>query len=352
MASPAMVSTKERLPSTRPSAPLPLPDRPPSHARVETFVRSQLTYLDYYQREGLALFEAWIEEQAQLDKEAAAESANDGRMPQAFVPAPSEGLHAIDVLGNIRESGASGGQRAAGGKGSSGSGRIRIVDRMKGKDGEDRRWVSSGGKIKESKKEDKVERGGSEIVLTRRELNDRETKRRKPVVDKEHVDPLSQPLKPSPSAKRLSPEPDDPHLLISTEKRRRLDPNGSELPSPSEPEQAASASSHRLPLSPLPKTSRPRPLETAPVSPPTRISATRTKSKPSASTSKKEPKSSIKPGTTSIKKRASSRTKEKEKRKEVQPDHDADHVVSESLAHSSLIKSSSSSLVWIRAFLC
>lgn len=276
-----MASTPAPL-TTRPATPLPprsTADRPPPDLRTEAFVRSQIPYLDYYQRQGEALWSAYLDTlEDERDKDERNAAVRPSRKPSLVHPTGLEGLQGVDLLNELAAKGTS---VASGSKEilSGGLGRVRLIDRMKGKDGEERKRVGATTKktAKEPKKEpkepriskptpqeplinstelDHSESGGSEVVLTRKELQRRlgpqTQSTRLPTITPAHGASLSpiEPLAPAGSRsakKRASSEViASSDQVSSPDKRRRT--------RRTDPELQTSSTHHIRPSSPLRKT--------------------------------------------------------------------------------------------------
>lgn len=193
MASSFVASPNER--TLHPSLPLSTDPSP----RISAFIRSQQEHLPFYKQEGIALFEDWLREQKQrtpASGSASGSKAKGKEREERARPAGKEGIRAVDVLGGMGSGSAAAVKSAGEGVSSGESGkRVRMADRMRGKDG------GAGGGTKststkdknklppqpssifkerrdthhEDKEDDDELPEGSDIVLTRKEIKRRES---------------------------------------------------------------------------------------------------------------------------------------------------------------------------------
>ncbi|KAL7415033.1 hypothetical protein BDY24DRAFT_413721 [Mrakia frigida] len=320
------VSKAEKQP--RPSAPTPPPVRSlhPSlpldsdpNPRIAAFVKSQQQHSSFYKQEGLALFAGWLEDQRSKEEEVASASSKKtpggkGKEREREKPrAPgNEGIRAVDVLGGLGGGGASSSSAGLTGKGgaSSGGSRVRMADRMRGKDGSSKKAATTTPASKKRRNDDDEgeESGGkpegSEVVLTRRESEGRALGKEK---KKLNVDPSSSSSKrlPPTSNHRPSKQPTTSKPLLaeaSNSEDRPRDRNGKKRPRLDPVEEAAHddddfpPSPAQPPSSPPPKSkaksSKPAKNDPLPPPPPKASSskAPKSKSKPAHEPSSFKPK--------------------------------------------------------------
>jgi len=231
--------------SLHPSLPLDSDPNP----RILAFVKSQQQHSSFYKQEGLALFSGWLDDQrAREAEEVAAKRTPGGKGKEREREKPrapgNEGIRAVDVLSGLGgASSSSAGLTGKGGGGaSSGGSRVRMADRMRGKDGSSKKAGTSTSRKRRNDDDEGEKSGGmpegSEIVLTRRESEGRALGKEK---NKHQVDPCSSSnLLPStsnhPPPKQPTPSSSSKPLLAEAsnaedrprdrdrKKRPRLDP--------------------------------------------------------------------------------------------------------------------------------